>query len=105
MANEPTKRYATFDDWYTLDITLRGSPRPLCKAAWEAGLAEGRARGCRLTPAEIADLHRMTEDAGLDEVVVVTDCPQDGVDGVKTRLVAYFEEYPDEGCVPLGKEL
>ena len=31
----------TFDDWYGVDIKLRGSPRPIAKAAWEAGLAEG----------------------------------------------------------------
>ena len=44
MADKQLKRYARFEDWYDLDITVRGSARPIAKAAWEAGLAEGMAR-------------------------------------------------------------
>lgn len=73
-----------------------------------------------LTIAEIKDL---AECAGLvlkegcepdaDELeteIVVMECPKHGVrddDGKPTFYahVAYFEEYPEEGCFPLGDEL
>lgn len=50
----------TFDDWYGVDIKLRGSPRPIAEAAWEAGLAEGIRREQeahpRLAPEHARDL-------------------------------------------------
>lgn len=73
-----------------------------------------------LTVAEIKDL---AEFAGLvldksvsydaDELeteIVVMECPKEGVrddDGKPTHYahIAYFAEYPEEGCCPLGAEL
>jgi len=60
-----------------------------------------------LTVAEIADLcaftdaHNMTGEDGETEIVVDL-APSDGVGGTRTKNMAYFAEYPDEGCYPLG---
>jgi len=73
-----------------------------------------------LTIAEIKDL---AECAGLvlkegcepdaddlETEITIIDCPKDGVkddDDKPTHYahVAYFDEYPEEGCHPLGEEL
>ena len=60
-----------------------------------------------LTIAEIADLcsftdaHNMTGEDSEPEIVVEL-APSDGIGGVRTRYMAYFAEYPDEGFHPLG---
>ena len=73
-----------------------------------------------LTIKEIADL---AECAGLmfapnggpdeddkDTEISIMDCPKEGVkddDGKPTHYahIAYFSEYPEEGCYPLGDEV
>lgn len=73
-----------------------------------------------LTIAEIKDL---AECAGLvlkegcepdaddlETEITIIDCPKDGVKDDDNRPthyahVAYFDEYPEEGCYPLGEEL
>ena len=73
-----------------------------------------------LTVAEIKDLAeyagftldqtRMPDADEMETEISIMDCPQDGVkddDGKATHYahVAYFAEYPEEGCYPLGAEL
>lgn len=51
----------TFDEWYGVDITMSGSPKPIAKAAWDAGVEEGARRAkesaTRLAPEHVAALH------------------------------------------------
>lgn len=73
-----------------------------------------------LTVAEIKDLAECAglvldksvsyEASELETEIVVMACPNEGVrddDGKPTHYahIAYFAEYPDEGCYPLGDEL
>lgn len=73
-----------------------------------------------MTIKEIADLAEsaglvLAPDGGLDEdskdtEITIIDCPKEGVaddDGKPTffKYVAYFTDYPEEGCFPLGDEL
>lgn len=81
----------TFDDWYGVDIKLRGSPRPIAKAAWEAGLAEGIRREQearqRLAPEHVE---------ALRELLVETDdgpaCPNRYAAAVEAALAALGED-------------
>jgi hypothetical protein len=78
-------------------------------------------KGLRLTVAEIKDL---AESAGLvlddtfkcdaddmETEIIVMECPKEGIrdeDDNRQRHyahIAYFPEYPEEGCCPLGAEL
>jgi len=70
----------------------------------------------------IGEIKALTEAAGLtltaecladkgedDTEITVEECPQKGIDddGIlrKYRMMAYFAEYPEEGCIPLGNEI
>lgn len=78
-----------------------------------------------MTVAEIRDLARFAglmiddttkpDDDDLETEITVKKCPSDGVrnegepsdpDSVSHyRFIAYFDEYPEEGCTGLGAEL
>jgi hypothetical protein len=58
-----------------------------------------------LTAAEIRDLEMFAEWCEDDTEIAIVDAPPDGVDGIRTRFVAYYVEYPDEGCIPMGEQL
>lgn len=77
-----------------------------------------RLNGPRLAPEHVETLKRRHLELTADEVrdlaafvsdgagsVVLVDGPASGVDGVLTRYVAYWSEYPDEGCMPLGADV
>lgn len=56
------------------------------------------------TPLSAEELETEAETA-----ITIEDCPAEGVqedDGVRRHYshVAYFTEYPEEGCMPLGDE-
>lgn len=58
----------------------------------------------------IVDASGMSDD--MDTEIVVEPCPKEGVadeNGKNHRKytghIAYFYDYPDEGCLPLGTEL
>lgn len=69
----------------------------------------------------IAEIKHLAEFAGLtvdasgmedemDSEITVAPCPEEGIkdeDGITTRKytghIAYFAEYPEEGCIPLGE--
>lgn len=54
-------------------------------------------------------------DDELDAMLCIADCPKDGVhnDGEPGdpntvshyRYIAYYDEYPEEGCIGLGPEI
>lgn len=68
-----------------------------------------------LTINEIRDLAMLagfevknyTEDG--DYEITIETCPEKGVDDdgkiIQSRYIAYFEDYPEEGVLPLGRPL
>ena len=74
-----------------------------------------------LTVAEIIDLARfagvyicldhLPEDDNTEDMIKITEAhPEGALDEdtgkrIKTRYIALYEDYPEEGCFPLGPEL
>lgn len=93
----------------------------LAAAKQQLAEAEKERNRVTLTGDQIADLfcflgHTLHDDQIIDDdaaetLITITDCPADGViddDGVTRRhyeYIAYYDEYPEEGCIGLGKEI
>ena len=98
-------------------LTLVGSVQDSSKSALSDGLGVKPTQEITLNIKQIIELAEFAglpidkdklDKDGLDTPVVITECPalswEDEPD-VRYGHMAYFEEYPDEGQMPLGDKI